>query len=139
MERSQSNVYSSTFSDGLDRIGDVDHGILDKRHIVAKIGIGLVELLTSATFFSYGIFISHQVINDHYSLEGCVWTTVLFWTGWYLTAPWSRVISERLDEHHDHFFQLVIGAATICLFVAIVLPWHQLGFGILGGRYFIGE
>nr|CAH7747962.1 unnamed protein product [Callosobruchus chinensis] len=48
-------------------------------------------------------------------------------------APWSRVISERLDEHHDHFFQLVIGAATICLFVAIVLPWHQLGFGILGG------
>ncbi|XP_018565144.1 uncharacterized protein LOC108906399 [Anoplophora glabripennis] len=129
-----SEIFSSTFSDDLNRYGESsDQNV--KAKFVTKIGIGLVEFILSSIFLCYGIIFSECVSLQVCTVENGLWTTILYTAAWYAAGPWSKHICEYFENNKYNVFRYTICAATVFLFVGFLIPGQIISYGLFGGIF----
>ncbi|XP_072376787.1 uncharacterized protein [Diabrotica undecimpunctata] len=127
-----SEIVSSTFTNNAE---DINSSKNRKEKFVTKIGIGLIELLTSSLYQCYGIIFAQLVDGGHYSIEKASWTTFLYIAAWNLTAPWSNFLINQLEQRQCFPYKVIITVCTLLLAAGVVIPPHFIIYGIFGGAF----
>ncbi|XP_050299670.1 uncharacterized protein LOC126738398 [Anthonomus grandis grandis] len=104
-----------------------------KKHLVAKVGIVVIEFFLASLLYCYGVILSEYFSDDTYNYRDGLWTSILYVCSWSFTDPVARFCLEYFEDRKNIFHRYVIGVSTAFLFIAVMVPDNVVLYTVLGG------
>ncbi|ERL93223.1 hypothetical protein D910_10519 [Dendroctonus ponderosae] len=103
-----------------------------KQHLLAKVGIGIIEFFLASIVYCYGIILSEYVFLGVHEYREGIWSSILYICCWSFTDPFSRFLSDYFEDRKSIFFRYLIGISAVLLFMATMVPDAILTYMIFG-------
>ncbi|XP_066252561.1 uncharacterized protein [Euwallacea similis] len=104
-----------------------------KEHLVAKLGLGVIEFLLASVLYCYGIILSEYILSGTHTYEEGIWTSILFVCCWSLSEPYARLISEYFEDKKHRIFRNIVGIGSAFLFITTMIPNNVTIYTVFGG------